>query len=130
MAWRQFVGLRRVVVGTAAEPPQPHGLRLRSGHVRRPRRADGRLRLGRDGAGVPCLTSLLLPVRLVQRLRRVRVARRPAAGLLRSGRGEPVDLRTRGPRLSRRRTVVAGNRFGRLRRGLRLVGLNGIEIVR
>jgi len=123
MAWRQGMGLRRVVVGTAAEPPQPHGLRVRRGHVRRPGRADGRLRLGRGGAGVPCVTSLL-SVRLVQQLRRVRgrVTRRFAAGLLRSGgRGEPVD---RGLSLLRRRTVVPGDRFGRPRRGFRFAGLN------
>lgn len=48
------MGLRRVI-GTTAEPPEPFGLRVRLRHVCRTGRTDGRLRLGRRGAGVPGL---------------------------------------------------------------------------
>lgn len=47
----------RCVVGTVPEPPKPFWLRLRSRHQSSPGRIDGRLRLGRGGAGVPHLSE-------------------------------------------------------------------------
>lgn len=136
------MGLRRVV-GAAVESPKPYRLRLWPRHVRWPRRSDGRLRLGRGGANVPYLRSprpgrppsdvlsLLLLVRLVQQGRAGRrvIPRGLAAGglLLRSGRRrhrESVNGR-QGLDLLRHRTVITGNRFGRLRRGFRFAGLKG-----